>query len=286
MIRGLYTAASGMHAQEHRLDALANNLANVDTAAYKRDQSVHKAFPELLIRRMSDDGVQRVPFMRPIGSVDSAPVVGRLGTGVEQNEVYTVYSQGSLKESTNDFDLALNGSGFFVVDTPYGERLTRNGSFIIGQEGLLLTQEGFPVLGENGPIELKLNNFRVEKDGRIFHNPRYADDPNRLVTMRENEWEEMEELDQLRLVDVRRPRHLRKQGNSLYNSTWESGDPQVMQGDARPQVLQGYIETSNVNPVTEMVEMIAVNRAYESNQKVIDAQDQSTGKLLNEALRM
>lgn len=286
MLRGIYTGAAGMVVQQNRLDAISNNLANVDTTGYKRDTAVQKAFPELLLRRMSDDGVIQFPFRHPpVGSFDSASVIGSLGTGVETNEVYTIFSQGSLKVTDNPFDLSLDGKGFFVVDTPYGERYTRNGSFLIGPEGMLVTKQGYPVLGEEGPIFLKLNNFIVDEDGVIFENPAFANDPLRLVSMRENDWEDSVRVDRLRLVDVRESRYLQKQGDSFWNTTRESGDAEIMQGE-RPKVIQGFLETSNVNAVTEMVQMIEVNRAYEANQKVIQAQDQATSKLINEAIRL
>lgn len=287
MVRGWYTAASGMAAQEHRFNAIANNLANVDTHGYKRDLAIHKAFPQMLLRRMSDDGVIRVPYRDPsIGAVDKAPVVGVLGTGVEENEVYTVFEQGSLEQTENSFDLALEGEGFFVVRTPGGERYTRNGSFLIGPEGLLVTKQGYPVLGENGPIRIKLNNFMVDQDGRIFENDAFGDDPERLISLQENEWQNTEEIDRLRIVDVRQARYLRKQGDSLWRTTRESGEAQTIFGEQRPKVRQGFLETANVNPVTEMVQMIEVNRAYEANQKVIQAHDESTSRLINQALRI
>ncbi len=287
MVRGWYTAASGMAAQEHRFNAIANNLANADTHGYKRDLAVHKAFPQLLLRRMSDEGVLRVPYRsQSIGSVDKAPVVGVLGTGVEENEVYTVFEQGPLEQTENSFDLALQGEGFFVVQTPAGERYTRNGSFLIGPEGLLVTKQGYPVLGENGPIRIKVNNFVVDENGRVFENDAFGDDPRRLISIRENEWRNTEEIDRLRVVDVRQPRYLRKQGDSMWSTTRESGDAETIYGTGRPKVRQGFLETANVNPVTEMVQMIEVNRAYEANQRVIQAHDDSTSRLINQALRI
>ncbi len=275
-----------MVVQQNRLDALSNNLANVDTTGYKRDTPIEKAFPELLIRRMADDGVTQFPYRGfPVGSFDVAPVVGSVGTGVETNEFYTVFSQGSLKQTDNAFDLALEGEGFFVVDTPYGERYTRNGSFLIGPEGMLVTKQGYPVLGEDGPIQLKLNNFVVDEDGVIYENDTFADDPNRLVSMRENEWENTVEVDRLRVVDMRNTRYIRKQGDSFWKTTDESGDAFTIES-GRPKVRQGFLETSNVNPVTEMVQLIEVNRAYEANQKAIQSQDQMTGRLINEAIRL
>ena len=283
MIRGLYTGASGMQAQQHRMDALANNLANVDLTGYKRDTSVHKAFPEMLIRRFNDDGVHQFP----IGSVDSAPIVGKLGTGVEYNESFTVFSQGSLKETSNPFDLAMDGDGFFAIQTNDGERYTRNGSFILGKEGYLLTKEGYKVMGENGPIQIKLNNFTIDKQGRIFQNGALSDNPQRLVTMEENDWAETELVDNLKVVrfDGNGNRFLKKQGSSLWTDTPESGSAFITALNDRPKVLQGFLEASNVNPVTEMVNMIEVNRAYEANQKVITSQDGLLNTLINKAAR-
>ncbi|WP_319476756.1 flagellar basal-body rod protein FlgF [Marispirochaeta aestuarii] len=282
MIRGIYTGASGMIAQMHNLDAISNNLANVDLTGYKKDTPVHKAFPELLLRRMNDDGV----FTIPPGSVDQAPVIGTLGSGVEYNESYTVFSQGALKQTENPFDLALEGKGFFTVDTPQGERFTRNGSFHVSQEGVLVNKQGLPVMGENGIIRLKKNNFVVDQEGRIWQNSTFADDPERLVSLEENEWENVELVDRLKLVDFPRDRYLKKQGDSLWVHDRFSGDPVAAGVDDGLQVRQGFLEGSNVNPVREMVRMIEVNRAYEANQKTIQAHDQMSDRLINQAVRV
>lgn len=283
MVRGLFTGATGMVAQMHRLDTLSNNLANVDVTGYKKDTAVHKAFPEMLIRRMNDSGLYTWPF----GSSEVAPIVGKLGAGVEQNEVFTVFTQGAMKPTDNPFDIALENQGWFTVLTPEGERYTRNGSFILGKEGYLETKEGFPVLGENGPIQIKLNNFTVDAEGRIWHNRALADDPNRLVGLEENDWAETELVDRLKIVTFDFPRMIKKQGSSLWVETPESGEARVLEtGAGRPTVRQGFLEGSNVNAVQEMVEMIEVNRAYEANQKVIQSHDQLMGKLINEAVRV
>ncbi len=278
-----------MVAQMYRMDALANNIANVDTTGYKRDISVQKAYPELLLRRMQDDGVRSLPLSGTaphLGSFDVAPVVGKLGTGVELNELYTDFQQGSLKQTSNPFDLALQGKGFFVVQTPYGKRLTRDGSFVLGPEGLLVTKDGYPVLGEKGPIHIKLHNFVVDQDGKVFVNERFQPNPKRLVSQQENAWDKTTQIDRLQIVGVQHPRYLKKQGNDLYIDTQNSGPAQIIGGATRPKVEQGFLEGSNVNPVTAMVNMIDVNRAYEANQKVIQAEDASTAKLLNEVIRV
>ncbi len=282
MIRGLYTGASGMVAQMHRMDALANNIANVDVTGYKRDTSVSKAFPQMLLRRMNDDGLYKFPF----GSIDVAPVIGTLGTGVEYNESYTVFSQGAMKQTENPFDLALDGKGFFSVNVDGKERYTRNGSFLINSSGILVTEEGHPVLGEKGVIRLKKNNFVIDEKGNVYQNASFADDPERLVSMRENGWDKLELVDKLKIVDFKRPRYLKKEGSSFWKDTEESGKAVKRETGTDTKVLQGFLESSNVNPVTEMVKMIQVNRAYEANQKVIQTQDSLTGRILNDVLRV
>lgn len=282
MIRGWYTGASGMMAQQTRLDSIANNLANVDTDGYKRDVAVHKAFAQLLLRRTDDDGV----FLHPFGSGDYAPIIGKLGTGVENNELFTELEQGALKGTESDFDVALDGEGWMCVQTPYGERYTRNGSFILGKEGYLETKEGYPVLGENGPIYVKANNFQIDKDGRVWINAQYLGGPDELVGRESNDWSQPMLLDTLKIVDFELERYLAKQGSSLWKDTELSGPARLMEGQARPTVHQGFVEASNVNPVTEMVRMIEVNRAYEANQKSIQTEDASLGKLINEVAKL
>ncbi len=251
MIRGWYIGASGMNAQQYRLDAISNNLANVDTTGYKRDVAVSKNFPELLLRRTNDDGVRLIPP----GSEDRAPVIGKLGLGVELNELYTVFEQGSFKQSDSNTDVALSGSGFLAVQTPLGERYTRNGNFIVGKEGYLETKEGYPVLGENGYIDVQDIGFIINKDGQIFSE------------------ENMEFIDRLKVVAFDDDRYLRKMGGSMYASNEISGEAFIAEGVQRPGIMQGFTETSNVNVINEMVQMIEVNRAYEANQKTVQAED-------------
>jgi flagellar basal-body rod protein FlgG len=271
-----------MRAQQWRLDAVANNLANVATDGYKKDVAAFKASPELLIRRQDDDGVYNIP---PFGSADAAPIIGKLGMGVELNELFTTMTQGALKETFSDFDLALDGAGFFCVATPYGERYTRNGGFFLGKEGFLETKEGYPVLGENGPIRVKANNFQIDKDGRVWINAAYPDDPEVMVGRESNLWEEPVLLDTLKIVEFELERYLEKQGISLYRESEFSGPAMIMEEGSRPRVFQGFVEASNVDPVIEMVQMIEVNRAYEANQKVIQTEDQVLGTLINQVAK-
>ena len=281
MVRGLYTGASAMIAQMRRIDVLSNNLANVNTPSFKRDSTLMKAFPEMLIRRINDDGVRVIP----IGSYDLMPVVGKMGTGVEVNEVYTRFIQGSLKQTENAFDLALDGKGFFSVMTEEGERYTRNGSFLIDSDGYLVTKEGYRVLGVNGTMQSKKNNFLVDEDGNVFVNDDYTVDPQRLVSMEENEWNNTVLLDRLKVIDFPKIRQVKKVGDSLYQETDHSGPAFVIE-EERPKVIQGFLEASNVNPVIEMVNLIEVHRNYEANQKMIQAHDGALGRAINEVGRI
>ena len=147
MLRGIYTGASGMSAMQVKMDTVANNLANVDKTAFKEDVTIFKANPEVLIHRTRDDGVGWVPM----GGFDVSPLVGKLGTGSEVNEIYTRFDQGALKRTERDQDVAINGDGFFVVQSQAGPRLTRSGAFILDRNGMLVTPDGHGFVYIPGP---------------------------------------------------------------------------------------------------------------------------------------
>ncbi|MBN2158103.1 MAG: flagellar basal-body rod protein FlgF [Spirochaetes bacterium] len=276
MLRGIYTGASGMIAQQARLDVVANNLANVDKTGFKKDLTLFKAFPDILVRRVNDNGLG----VTPAGSYDTMPYVGKLGTGVEVNEVYTDFNQGALQRTENDFDFALEGRGFMTVQTERGERYTRNGSFTINQDGTLMNHNGYPVLGENGIIRVQHNNFIVNERGEIIVNS--AINPNDIASMANNDWSQPIVLDRLKLVDFEKIRELKKEGDSLWKETEFSGPP-VPPGNLK--VIQGFLEKSNVNMIREMVDMIEVQRSYEANQKAVTTHDAELGRLINEVAR-
>jgi flagellar basal-body rod protein FlgG len=227
--------------------------------------------------------------LNPFGSDDEAPIIGKLGLGVETNELYTEFTQGGLKQTGSNYDMALKGQGFLCVETPQGERYTRNGNFTLGKEGYLETKDGYPVMGEKGPIKVQQNNFRIDQDGVIYINPYYVANPKEAIGDTENQWQSQQVLDKLKLVnftDVNDgERYIQKQGNSLYKATDNSGDAVELEGKARPQVMQGFLETSNVEPVSEMVKMIEVQRAYEANEKAVENADTMLGTLINQVAR-
>jgi flagellar basal-body rod protein FlgG len=278
MLRGIYTGASGMLAQDAKMDAIANNLANVDKTAYKKDIAIFKSFPEMLIRRINESGLG----ITPAGSYDSAPYVGKLGTGVELNEVFTDFEQGSLQRTENSFDLALEGKGFFTVMTERGERYSRDGSFTINQDGILMTHNGNPVMGENGIIKVHHNNFIVNERGEIVVNGDLSAEARDVVSMSSNNWSNPVVIDKLKLVDFENVREIKKEGDSMYRETEYSGPP-LPPGELK--VIQGFLEKSNINIVREMVDMIEVQRSYEANQKTVTSHDQTLGKLINEVAR-
>ncbi|KHO61430.1 MULTISPECIES: flagellar basal-body rod protein FlgF [Thermoanaerobacter] len=247
MLRGLYTASSGMITQTKIMDVLANNLANVNTVGYKRDVVVTSSFPNFEVTRHGGDNIP------PNGKI------GRIDYGVLVDTFHTNFEEGAFSQTNGKLDFAIDGNGFFVVNTPNGQRYTRDGSFTLSKDGYLVTQEGYIVEGENGPIKLSQGEISVNEMGNIINN-------GQLV-------------DRLRIVDFDNYDGLRKEGNNLFfidNST----NVQVI--PATGKIKQGFLEQSNVNSVKEMVNIISVMRNYESNQKVVIAFDETLGKAVNE----
>ena len=253
MTRGLYIATTGMLNELKRQEVIANNLANVKTAGYKRDISVSKAFPSLLLKRIHDPKAISGGF-----EVDPRPVAGRIGLGVNPDvTAHDLSTSGSYQETGNTLDLALFNQGFFVVQTPSGERYTRNGNFVVDTEYRLVTADGHPVLGENGPIKITGSQVDINQVGEIMVN---------------NEF-----VDRLQVVDFSKPYDLTKMGNSLFIPTDPNAIPERV-GTVR--MKSGTLEMSNVSVVTEMVDMITVTRAYQANQRVIKAHDTIMGKAI------
>lgn len=286
MLRGIYTSATGMIMNQYKLDVISNNLANVDKTAFKSEEAIFKSFPEMLIHRTREDGLGWVP----IGSFDLAPIVGKLGTGVELNEIFIRFEQGAVKKTDNPFDLMIDdrnneSPGFFVVLTDRGEKLTRSGSFVLDKDGYLVTPEGFPLMGEKGPIKVSRWNWIVKENGEIWINQKYGNDPKIGTNETQNQWEQPIFLDKIKIRTVEFPRELKKEGNSFYTITPESGPMLEFKEDKYPKILQGYLEASNVNVVKEMVKLIEVQREYEANQKSITTHDSLLGKLINEVAR-
>lgn len=266
MLRGLYTGAAGMLATWSQVDVIANNLANVSTAGFKRDETVFRQFPAMEIRRTNDD-VREVPA----GTIDRRPAVGELGTGAAIDEIFTDFAQGSLRQTGNPLDLALDGAGFFAVETAQGMRYTRDGGFQVNREGYLTDSHGNLVQAElaaggTGPLQLTSTMVSVGSDGTVAQG-----DPTQGA---------QQVLGRLILQAFDPPRALRKTGDNLYEA------PAGVNGQrAQAAVKQGYVEQSNVNAIQEMVRLIEANRLFGIEEKIITTHDGLLNKALNEIPR-
>ncbi|ODM27425.1 flagellar hook-basal body protein [Acetivibrio mesophilus] len=253
MIRGLYTSGWSMLANSKQMDVVSNNLANVNTAAYKKDTVILESFPDALVRRVNDRS--------------SSNPSGRLGNvqlGNDVGEVFTYYNQGQLQKTDNSFDMAIENcnTAFFTVAVPagngaYRECYTRDGSFTLNSNRQLVTKEGYPVMGQNGVITINSEDFSVSDDGSIVENGQI--------------------VDRLLIRNFTDATTLRKMGSNLVERT-ENTQEQQFDGIVR----QGYLEQSNVNSINEMINMITIMRSYEANQKIFQAQDGTLEKAVNE----
>ncbi|MFU0826029.1 MAG: Distal rod protein [Lachnoclostridium sp.] len=244
MVRGLFTSWTGMANEQKRLDIISNNLANATTVGYKKDNVTNQSFSDFLTLKVKDSS--ELYNDRPIGTMN---------LGVKLGEAYTDFSQGSLRETGNTYDLAIEGNGFFNIATTDADgnqviRYTRNGTFTLDQNGRIVDADGNVLMGESGEITIPTNatDVSIDLDGSIYADGVYID---RIIT-----------------TDFEDYSYLVKQDDRIY--TAQDG-AQAVEGTA--SIRQGFTEQSNVNVVNEMVEMITVSRAYEANQKVIQTID-------------
>ena len=253
MVRGLFTAYTGMLNQQYRLDTITNNLANAATTGYKREGATSRAFDDVLGVKIKDSSVSYV-----------IQEIGNMNLGVKIGENYTDYKQGSFKETGNTYDLALAGNGFFAISftNKNGEEMTkytRDGSFTTDVDGVLRTKDGDYVLNDGGgqiTIPTDAADVVVDEMGNI-----YADG---------------DLVDTLGITDFENYDYLEKYGENMYTPV--EGAEEIESGAA---VRQGYLEMSNINAVSEMVEMIAITRAYEANQKAVQTADSMIEKSVN-----
>lgn len=244
MIRGLYSAATGMVSETIRTNVISNNMANVNTTGFKQSRTINSEFEQYMLRRIND-GQQR-------------PEIGELGSGTYIDEIYVDHSQGGFQQTGNSFDLAIAGDGYFAIETPQGVRYTRNGSFVRSGDGRLVTYEGQPVLNRNGqPVTIPDGgSVSIGADGRIA-----VDDV---------------EVDTLQFVQFADERNLLQRGQNLYEAV---NDEQPVQAEG--VIEQGMLERSNVNVVSEMINLINAYRAYEANSKTVVTQDSLLDKAVN-----
>jgi flagellar basal-body rod protein FlgG len=262
--KGVYSALSGAMAQSLKLDTIANNLANVNTPSFKRDQQI---FNEYLTANEKPPAVIQVP--RVPASIESFyDMQGGDKSFVDTKGTFTDFSQGGLKPTGNTLDVAIDGKGFFEVATPSGVKLTRAGNFTLDGNGQLVTKDGFPVLKKSEPgAEPASRTMRFDSSGPI------------TISDNGDVMQGTEMVGKLSLVDVKNPDSLLKTGNSLYG--FKTNMAPEMVDIANPSLKQGFIETSNVNIVQEMTDMIQTNRVFESTQKAMSAYDGMAEKLVN-----
>ncbi len=260
MVRALYSAWTGMVNEQKRLDVVSNNMANADTTGFKKVGSTSQSFDEELAVR----------FNNPRNVYARTPV-GTLNGGVKIGETYLDYSQGSLKITDGPYDIALEGSGFFTISTTdkSGQthtRYTRDGAFTVTRDGYLVTKDGDSVLGTDGnPIQIpgaQTAEVSIDEFGNIYANDQY--------------------VNQFALVDFEDYDTVILYGENM----WETTENTNIIPAENIKVHQGYLEASNVNVVDEMVDMIAISRAYETNQKMIQTVDQVLEKAANEIGRV
>ncbi|HEY8362903.1 MAG TPA: flagellar basal-body rod protein FlgG [Tissierellaceae bacterium] len=254
-MRALWTAATGMRAQQFNIDTIANNLSNVNTTSYKTQRAEFKdLFYDTLKRaNIVDEG--------------GRPVNLEVGHGVMPVATKRDFRTGSFIETQNTFDFALDGAGFFAVMLPNGDiRYTRDGSFklsVDGDEAYIVTSEGYYVLSEDEDvitIEDGLKDITVDELGYIYG----RDEDDELV-----------EIGRLMIVNFLNPEGLQSVGQNLYQATDASGEPILLEAEEmNTRVIQGYLEASNVQVVDEMVKMITAQRAYEINSKTITTADE------------
>lgn len=245
MDAAMYKALSGAVVEMRRLDVAAQDLANLNTAGYKGQRL---AFSEVLARRV--------------------PPEDRAGGFVAVAAQKTNLNQGSIEASGNPFHLALEGDGYFVVQTARGERYTRNGSFTMKADGTVITPQGDALLGEGGPIQLSTASLVVAPDGSVSSKSDGL--PGAANT----------EIGKLRIVRFNDSRKVEKEGANLFRS-----DPANVTDATEIRLIQGHLEQSNVSAVDSMVNLIALNRQFESYQRAMKLLDSATEKVISDSAR-
>lgn len=253
MRESMYSAIFGAMTNEHRLDVIANNLANASTNGYKKDSY---AFQDTFQRFAHDYLVDAKPYVQAESIWPKPYIQAR----PRMSGQFSDMSQGSLQMTDNALDVALVGEGFFKVRTPEGDFLTRNGSFQLSADGRLITEQGFEVLGGGSAITLPRDN-KIKIDG------------NGVISADGNQ------IGALDLVNVSDPKSLEKQGRNLYNLREGSRATEIAPENL--QVQQGYLEKSNVDIVGEMVNMMEAQRAFEINQKLMTTTDAMESLVIN-----
>lgn len=266
-----------MLAEQRRVEMLTNNIANANTPGYKADEAALRSFPELLLSRL---GETTIPTKEP-RSFFTRATIGSIHTGAYMQELIPNFLQGDVKETGQPTDIALvdgtvpvdaetgtKGALFFVVQNGNGDtRYTRNGNFTLDAEGYLTTNEGFYVLDENNErIRLNSADFTVTPDGTIIEN-------NTRIT-------------RLNVAFAANPNAVVKEGNGLFRSENGLLPSAVGNPNVTYELKQRFLERSNVDVARSMTDMLSAYRAFEANQKILQAYDRSMDKAVNEIGRL
>lgn len=257
MIRSLWIAKTGLDAQQTNIDVISNNLANVSTNGFKRSRPV---FEDLLYQTLRQPGAQS-------SQQTQLPTGMQLGTGVRPVATEKIFTQGNLQQTGNSLDVAINGKGFFQILMPDGTTsYTRDGSFQVDSQGQLVTSSGYAVQPAI-TIPSDALSVTIAKDGTVSVTQPGSTSPTQVGS--------------LQLAGFINPAGLQNIGENLFQETAASGTPSAnTPGTNGLGVLnQNYVETSNVNVVEELVNMIQAQRAYEINSKAITTSDQMLQKL-------
>lgn len=257
MLKGLYTAYTGLRNEQYRMDIMTNNLANSSTVGFKKEGSTSQSFDSVLAYKLNDT--------TDVGNMPKR--IGYNNPGVKIGEVYNNFEQGSFQITDNTYDMALSGEGFFTIEFKNkagvtSTKYTRAGDFTLNTDGFLVTKDGDYVLGNAGRIRLDTNaDTTIMKDGTITQNGA--------------------EVAQLRITDFEDYNYLVKYGETYYEPV-EGYRTKASQAE----VFSGYLEASNVQVVSEMVDMINITRAYESNQKILQTYDSTLDVAVNQLGRI
>jgi flagellar basal-body rod protein FlgG len=259
-MRALSIAATGMNAQEQNLEVIANNISNINTTGFKRSRA---EFTDLIYQ------TERLAGVSSRGRDATVPEAAQVGLGVRTAAVRSLQIQGALTNTGNSLDLAINGRGWFQVTTPNGDTVyTRDGAFNTNAQGQLVTTDGYLVTPAI-TIPPTATSVTVSQSGMV----------SATISGQTN----AAQLGQLTIANFINEAGLQALGGNLFQQTAASGTPTVgVPGDTAYGVIQqGYLEASNVDPVTEITNLIAAQRAYEMNSKVIQAADQMSGTISN-----
>ncbi len=275
MSKGLWPAISGSIAQSERLDVIANNLANVDTAAFKRDQVAFQAvMSSAVTAAMKEDIPRKLYTEKDFHKLDGAD-----SAYVAVEGTFTDFTQGRTKVTGNPLDIVLEGKGMFEVLSPQGLRYTRQGSLKLNPEGTLVTTEGFPVLSPGGIPEAGAPPVpREELLGRAIRlDP--AVKGQVTITADGRIYQEKTEVGQIAVTEFVDPKLLTKEGSSLFRNETPAN---ISQDASTTNVRQGMLETSNVNAIAEMTELLKATRLFEANEKVVRTYGELESRAVND----